>query len=131
MAAIVSAWSFGSTSRSVLPTTLWRDLSLALHCGLRFAQPLAGILALSSYLPLASHTDAERHHTNYHTPIFMGHGTLDPLVPISFGQTSCQYLQQLGLKVTWQAYPMAHQVCAEEIHDIRQWLLQQLGSDYT
>lgn len=100
--------------------------ALALFQGLRNPQRLAGILAMSTYLPLSDQLASELIPANLQTPIFMAHGTQDPVVPISLGQLSRQKLQQLGCAVQWQDYPMQHSVIPEEIDDISHWLEQVL-----
>ena len=96
--------------------------AIALAAGVRHAEALAGIVALSAYLPLAETTEAERHAANTKTPIFWGHGRADPVVPMPLGQMSRDTLQTLGYAVEWHDYPMGHQVCAEEIADLAHWL---------
>ena len=76
---------------------------------------------LSTYLPMAEKTEAELAPANREIPIFMGHGTVDPIVPYRLGEMSRDHLQRLGYAVEWHGYPMAHQVCAEEIADLRRW----------
>jgi phospholipase/carboxylesterase len=96
--------------------------AMALQAGLRYPQRLAGLMVLSSYLPLADQTAQEAAAANAGTPIFMAHGTQDPVVPYAMGAQSQETLQQLGYPVEWHEYPMAHSVCLEEIHDIAAWL---------
>lgn len=96
--------------------------AIALAGGVRHAQALAGVVALSTYLPIAEKTAGERHAANTALPIFMAHGSHDPVVPQPLGALSRDHLRALGLTVDWHSYPMAHQVCAEEIADLRQWL---------
>ena len=96
--------------------------AIVLAGGIRYAQRLGGIIALSTYLPMAEKTDAEAAAANRATPIFMAHGTLDPTIAHALGEMSRDYLLQRGYSVEWHAYPMAHQVCAEEIADLRRWL---------
>jgi phospholipase/carboxylesterase len=96
--------------------------AIALHTGLRCSQRLAGILALSAYLPLADTLNSEASPANRDVPIFMAHGLYDPIVPIELAQASCEYLRQAGYDPEWHAYAMEHTVCAEEIRDIGQWL---------
>jgi phospholipase/carboxylesterase len=96
--------------------------ALALHTGLRHPEPLAGLLALSTYLPLAERLDAEASPHNRATPIFLGHGTADPLVPSRLGEEARSLLVERGYTVVWRTYPMAHAVCAPEVDDIRTWL---------
>lgn len=101
--------------------------AIALAAGLCHAQTLAGIMALSSYLPIAEVVTRERHAANAATPIFWGHGTADPVVALQRGVDSRDLLQSLGYRVDWHTYPMAHAVCAEEIADLRRWLGARLG----
>jgi phospholipase/carboxylesterase len=96
--------------------------AMALLTGLRHAERLAGIVALSGYLPLAATTAAERHPANANTPIFMGHGQQDGVVVLSRATASHDVLRTLGYNVDWHEYPMAHSVCMEEIADLNQWL---------
>ncbi|GAF93754.1 unnamed protein product, partial [marine sediment metagenome] len=88
----------------------------------RHAQKLGGIVALSTYLPLAEKTAAEASAANRAIPIFQGHGSADPIVPQALGMLSRDHLQSLGYAVEWHSYPMAHQVCMEEILELRRWL---------
>ncbi|HXD37197.1 MAG TPA: dienelactone hydrolase family protein [Rhodanobacter sp.] len=96
--------------------------AIALAAGLCHAQKLAGIVALSTYLPIAEVVARERHAANAATPIFQGHGSADPVVAMQRGIDSRDRLQALGYAVDWHTYPMAHAVCAEEIADLRRWL---------
>ncbi len=96
--------------------------AVALAAGLCHAQRLAGIVALSTYLPIAETVTGERHVANAATPIFWGHGTADPVVAMQRGIDSRNLLQSLDYTVDWHTYPMAHAVCAEEIADLRRWL---------
>jgi phospholipase/carboxylesterase len=96
--------------------------AMALLTGLRHAERLAGIVALSGYLPLAATTAAERSAANAHTPIFMAHGQQDNVVVPQRAAASHDALRALGYSVDWHEYPMAHSVCMEEIADLSQWL---------
>ncbi|MBN8727737.1 MAG: dienelactone hydrolase family protein [Xanthomonadales bacterium] len=96
--------------------------AIALAGALRHGSALAGVIALSTYLPLAERLAAERHPANAKLPIFMAHGSLDPIVPEPLGMMSRDALRQLGYEVDWHSYPMAHQVCMEEIADLRSWM---------
>lgn len=100
--------------------------AVVLSAGLRHAQALAGIVALSTYLPISATLAAERHAANAATPIFWGHGTADPVVTLQRGAASREMLEGLGYAVAWHTYPMAHAVCAQEISDLRHWLSQRL-----
>ncbi len=101
--------------------------AIVLHSGLRYPQPLAGVLALSTYLPLADTLAAEAAAANSKVPIMMVHGMQDPVVPVMLALQSRDRLQQLGYRVNWHSYPMQHALCPEEIGELRDWLLQQLG----
>ncbi len=96
--------------------------AMALHTGLRHPERLAGIMALSSYLPLAATLAAEAHATNRDTPIFMAHGAHDPLIPLARAARSRDLLHAQGYRVEWREYPMAHEVCDAEIRDLSAWL---------
>lgn len=96
--------------------------AIALQTGLRHTERLAGIMALSTYLPLADSFPGEAAPANRFTPIFMAHGTFDPVVPYAMGAGSMTYLTSLGYSLEWHQYPMQHSVCLEEIQDIGAWL---------
>ena len=102
--------------------------AIALQTGLRHAQPLAGILALSTYLTLDTSLATERTAANANISILMAHGSQDPVVPLPLARTSRKVLESLGYKVEWQEYPMPHSVCMEEVGDIAAWLLQRYRS---
>ena len=97
--------------------------AVVLHSGLRYPQPLGGIMALSCYLPLADRLDDEMHQANRQTPIFMAHGLEDEIVKYQYGAQSRQQLLKAGYQVEWHDYNMGHSVCMEEIAHIREWLL--------
>lgn len=96
--------------------------AIAFQAALRHPQRLAGVMALSTYLPLRQSLAAEAAPANRDVPILMCHGLRDQMVPATLGQASRDLLQSLGYKVEWQAYPMEHQVCMEEVLDISKWL---------
>ena len=100
--------------------------AIVLAGGVRHKTALGGIVALSTYLPMAEKTDAEASAANRVTPIFMAHGMLDPTIAHALGEMSRDYLKQRGYGIDWHAYPMAHQVCAEEIADLRRWIAARL-----
>jgi phospholipase/carboxylesterase len=102
--------------------------AMVLHTGLRFPERLAGIIALSTYLPLKAELEADAAAINRSLPIFMAHGTLDTVIPIRAGLASRDILQQHGCQVSWHEYAMAHTVCAAETTDIGRWLRQVLTS---
>lgn len=101
--------------------------AIALHLGLRHPERLAGIMGLSTYLPLGDTVEAERHEANASTPVFLAHGSMDPVVPMTMGERSRDGLQAMGYPVEWHDYPMVHQVCMEEIEDISAWLQRVLA----
>jgi phospholipase/carboxylesterase len=101
--------------------------AIALQTGLRHPQKLAGVMALSTYLPLADTLPQEAAPANKATPIFMAHGLFDPVVPLVMGAGSMTFLTGLGYGVEWRQYPMQHSVCAEEIQDIGAWLRRVLN----
>ena len=82
-----------------------------------------GILALSTYLPLAGRLAGEAASANRDVPIMMAHGDSDPVVPPPLAESSRELLQQQGYRVEWHSYPMDHSVCMQEVADIRDWLL--------
>ena len=105
--------------------------AMALHTGLRYSDTLAGILALSCYLPLASTLNSERRPANQQTPIFMAHGDYDAVIPLRYGRQSAELLESLAYRVEWQKYDMGHEVCWEEIRDIAKWLERVLAVERT
>jgi phospholipase/carboxylesterase len=100
--------------------------AMALHTGLRHRERLGGIMALSCFLPLADAVAAEASAANRETPIFMAHGTHDPLIPLARGRQARDLLSGLGYRVEWHDYRMPHSVCAEEVADIARWLTRTL-----
>lgn len=96
--------------------------AMALHVGLRYEKALGGIVALSTYLPLANRLADDYHQSNKAVPIFMAHGLFDPVVPLSMGQQSERYLSSFHYQIDFKTYPMAHAVMPEEISDIAQFL---------
>jgi len=117
----------GIDSRRIVLAGFSQGCAMTLHTGLRYEQPLAGLVALSGYLPLASVIEAQRHTANHATPIFMAHGTMDPVVPLERAQASHTALATLGHNVDWRTYPMPHSVCPQEIADIAAFLRKVLA----
>jgi len=101
--------------------------AMALHTGLRHRERLAGILALSCFLPLADTVAAEASPANRDVPIFMAHGTHDPVIPLARAVHARDRLRELGDRVEWREYAMPHAVCQEEVDDIGAWLARSLG----
>jgi len=126
---LVRAWvdeerARGYDSRKILLAGFSQGAAMALHTGLRYPEPLAGILALSMPVPLPDKIRTEMHAANAQVPVFLAHGTADTVVPYFMGQQAHQLLIQLGLPVEWHSYEMPHSLCVEEINDIRDWLLR-------
>ncbi|MCL4799985.1 MAG: alpha/beta hydrolase [Burkholderiales bacterium] len=96
--------------------------AIALQTALRHPERLAGVVALSTYVPIADSLAAEAHAANRATPIFMAHGVHDPIVPAALGRRSRDLLASLGYTVEWHEYAMPHAVCAEEIDHVGAWL---------
>jgi phospholipase/carboxylesterase len=96
--------------------------AMALHVGLRYPDRLAGILALSCYLPLANTLDTELAPANRDVPIFWAHGLHDPMIPQAMAEQGRAQLAELGYQIDWHQYPIPHSVSAEEIADVARWL---------
>ena len=111
------------TSRIVL-AGFSQGWAMALHTSLRLEDKLAGVVGLSGYLPLADMLENERQAANQQTPIFLAHGSMDPVVTINRAEASRDKLQSLGYQVSWHTYPMPHSVCAQEVFDIASYLRQ-------
>jgi phospholipase/carboxylesterase len=101
--------------------------AIALQTGLRQGERIAGIMALSTYLPIADKFAAEAAAANRDAPIFMAHGSYDPVIALERAEESRALLQSLGYAVEWREYPMPHSVCPEEMADIGTWLRKVLG----
>jgi phospholipase/carboxylesterase len=102
--------------------------AIALQVGLRHANRLAGIVALSTYLTLEDSLDAEASAANKATPIFMGHGTEDQVVPLQLAQVSRDALQKRGYDIDWHTWPMPHAVCAEEVEAVAAFIARVVGN---
>ena len=116
----------GVASKNILLAGFSQGGAIALAGGLRHAEALGGIIALSTYLPLAEKTAGELSAANKAIAIFQAHGTFDPIVPLPLGAMSRDRLVQFGYQIEWHSYPMAHQVCAEEIADLRNFISARL-----
>ncbi|MDY6948196.1 MAG: alpha/beta fold hydrolase, partial [Pseudomonadota bacterium] len=101
--------------------------AIALHAGVRYPQRLAGVMALSTYLPLRAAVAKEASAANRDIPILMCHGSRDPVVGLPMGEGSREVLQGLGYRIEWHTYPMEHSVCMEEVVDISKWLQARLA----
>lgn len=119
--------SFGIAAERIVLAGFSQGGAIALQTGLRYPRKLAGILALSTYLPLRDSVAAEISAANRNVPILMCHGVYDPMLPVQLGELSRDALTALGYNVEWRTYPMEHQVCAAEIADISRWLQARLA----
>jgi len=102
--------------------------AVVLYTGLQYRERLAGIMALSTYLPIGEGFDLDISAANARVPIFYGHGTQDPVVPIQLGEYTRNALTTRGCAIVWHSYPMLHVVCLEEIAHLRAWLLSVLAT---
>ncbi|MCY7369835.1 MAG: prolyl oligopeptidase family serine peptidase [Polaromonas sp.] len=126
-ALIANEKSRGMPASRIVVGGFSQGCAMALMVGLRHAEPLAGVVGLSGYLPLAAQTMAERSAASQATPVFLAHGRHDDVVPLARAMASCDALQALGYTVEWRDYPMAHSVCPEEIDHLAQWLRRVLA----
>lgn len=122
----------GETARGIAAENIFiagfsQGGAIALQTGLRHPAKLGGILALSTYLPLADTLSQEVSLSAKNTPIFLAHGRHDPVVPLELGKLSSEKLQQLGFNTEWHEYAMPHSVTMEEISDIERWITQRLS----
>jgi phospholipase/carboxylesterase len=113
----------GVPARRIVLAGFSQGCAMTLMTGLRHGERLAGLVGMSGYLPLAAKAEAERHAANRDVPIFLAHGTQDPVIPIDRARASRDALVALGHAVEWHEYAMPHSVCAEEIEDLNRWLL--------
>lgn len=116
--------SLGIATGNILLAGFSQGGVIALQAGLTYPEKLAGILALSTYLPTIGHLSAERSPANSGTAIFMGHGILDSVVPVEIAKAAYDGLQSLGYNVSWHDYVMEHSVCIEEIQHISGFINQ-------
>jgi phospholipase/carboxylesterase len=126
---IATERELGIASERIVIAGFSQGGALALNAALRHPEPLAGILALSAYLPLQSLLANELAEANRQTPILMCHGQFDPVLPLALGVMACNWLRSSGYKVEWKEYPMQHQVCQPEIQDIAAWLRARLPAE--
>lgn len=126
-ALIIREEDRGITAEHIILAGFSQGGAVALNTGLRYARSLGGILALSTYLPLAEVLISEKHSANNSIAIFMAHGHYDPVIPFSVATYSRDYLEHLGYTVEWHEYAMDHTLIWSEISHIRQWLLERLA----
>jgi phospholipase/carboxylesterase len=112
----------GIRSENILLAGFSQGGLIALHCGLRYRQKLAGIIALSTYLPTVDSLQTEAETANRTIPVFMAHGSMDSIVPIQNGKTACDALKAMEYPLQWHQYPMDHSVCMEEVGDIADFI---------
>ncbi|PCJ85055.1 MAG: carboxylesterase [Thiotrichaceae bacterium] len=114
--------SLGIDSSRIVLAGFSQGGAIALHCGCRYPKPLAGIMALSTYMPLLDSLADEVDENITEVPIFMAHGRQDEVVSYEHGKQSMEKLDALNIEVQWHEYDMGHSVCEEEINHIRHWL---------
>ena len=112
----------GIPSSRIVLAGFSQGCAMTLHTGIRFKEKLAGLMGLSGYLPLIDMAVHEREPANAATPIFLAHGTHDPVVTLERAEASRAKLVDLGYQVQWHTYPMPHSVCAQELDDISSFL---------
>ena len=117
----------GVPARRIVLAGFSQGSAITLGAGLRYGQRLGGLAGLSGYMPLADTTAAERHDANVLTPVFLGHGQRDGVVPMARGAAARDLLKALGQPVQWHDYPMEHSVCIEEVQALNRWLLDVLA----
>ncbi len=100
--------------------------AVALQLALRYPRPLAGVIALSSYMLFADRIEAQRSEANAGLPAFVAHGSQDPVVPIAMGEAAARQLEAMGHPVEWHSYPMPHAVAPEEIQHLSDWMRTRL-----
>jgi phospholipase/carboxylesterase len=114
----------GVPSERIVIAGFSQGAAMALHLGPRWPERLGGVIGLSGYLPLSDTVAREAHPQNAALPVFLAHGSLDEVVPQEAGLGSRDALRALGYGVEWRSYPMGHSVCAQEVADVREWLLR-------
>lgn len=119
----------GICSKRILVAGFSQGGAVVLSTALRYSKPLAGILALSTYIPVPEWIETQGHRANASIPIMMAHGTQDPVVPYHLAVSARRKLAQLGYAVKWREYLMPHAVCPEQIGDISKWMVELLADD--
>lgn len=112
----------GIKSHNIILAGFSQGGAIALHTGLRYDKPLAGIMGLSTYLPLLNTVENEIHEANRGTPIFLAHGSYDQVIPLQLATTTNACLHKFNYTAELKTYPMEHSVCPEEIDDISDWI---------
>lgn len=116
----------GIPSQRIILAGFSQGGAIALQLALRFPEPLAGVIALSSYLLFDDRLESQQHQANAALAAFVAHGSNDPVVPFALGEKAARTLEALGHPVEWHSYPMAHAVCPEEIEHIAAWMRARL-----
>lgn len=116
----------GVPARRIVVAGFSQGGAIALQMALRFPRRLAGLAALSTYLLLHDRLAGEAHEANQGLPVFVGHGTQDPMVPVQLGEMAAEHLRSLAYEVEFHRYPMPHAVCPEEVADLVAWLRARL-----
>jgi len=119
---IASQVQAGIASNRIIVAGFSQGGAVAYFTAVRSEHTLAGVLALSTYLPFAENTQSEQTAKNIATPFLANHGTFDPVVPIELGKTSVDVLQELGYEIEWKTYSMEHNVVPEQIRNIGNWI---------
>jgi phospholipase/carboxylesterase len=112
----------GVSSSNIILAGFSQGGAIALHTGLRYEQPLAGIMGLSTYLPLIDSVKNEIHTANQNTPIMLAHGAHDPVVPFNLAEKTKAFLEHLNYTTELHSYEMEHSVCPEEVNEISNWI---------
>lgn len=114
----------GFTTEQIILAGFSQGGAMTLHTGLRYKHKLAGLIALSCYIPSSEQLPLNEISINKNTPVFLGHGTFDPVVPFNLGQAAKSSLEASGYNIDWNEYPLQHGVNMEEINDVRQWIIR-------
>ena len=117
----------GIATNNIFLAGFSQGAAMALTTGICYSKPLAGIIALSGYLPEANVVLKKISPVNQRIPIFLAHGTEDPILPCSLGLNTRDLLTEAGYAVDWHSYPMPHSVCNEEINDLGKWMKRVKG----
>ena len=121
-ALIARERSRGIDSERIVIAGFSQGGAIAIQLALRHPETLGGLVALSSYLLNDKKLETDRHAANKNLPVFVGHGTMDPMVPCQLGEHVAARLRELGHELEWHSYPMMHSVCENEIEDLSAWL---------
>ncbi len=119
----------GIASENIILAGFSQGGAVAYYTAIRSAHKLAGVLALSTYLPFLADAEKEQSKVNLRVPMLAMHGLQDPVVPIDMGKLSCNTLQHLGYSVNWHEYPMEHTVLPEQLMDIGTWINRVFAMD--